>query len=75
MHSSGALVMQERNDSEDLYGIGLVVSRTFPFLVLHGTTMVDAMGVSLVSTVHVGDELLAVDSKPVHEVSRGWLSA
>ena len=70
-----SILTKSINESEDLYGIGLVISRTFPFLVLHGTTMVDAVGVSLVSTVHVGDELLAVDDKPVHEVSRGWLGA
>jgi len=55
-------------DSQDLFGVGLIIAPTFPFLVMHGTSMVDAMGTSLASRVDVGDELLEVDGSPVHEV-------
>ena len=60
--------MKTSNEPESIYGIGLVVSHVFPFVVLHGTSMVDSIGVSLASVVDVGDELLAVDNKSVHEV-------
>jgi len=63
-----ALVMKSHIVSEELFGVGLIIAPTFPFLVMHGTSMVDAMGTSLASRVDVGDELLEVDGSPVHEV-------
>lgn len=62
-------------DSQDLFGVGLVIAPTFPFLVMRGTSMVDAMGTSLASRVEIGDELLEVDGSPVHEVESRFSSA
>lgn len=63
-----AFVTRTAVQSQRMYGIGLILSPTYPYRVEDGSEMVDPSGISLAASVNIGDELLSIDDVSVLEV-------